>query len=56
MKQIALILLVLLATVAFSRSHLPPAEAKITSPDLNVVLQSLERVEQENKAALAHAN
>jgi hypothetical protein len=50
MKQIGLTLLLLLATILFSQSHLPTAEAKTTPPDLNLILQSLERVEQENPA------
>jgi len=49
MKQITLIVLVLLWTVAsLSQSEAPTAEAKTASPDLNLVLQSIERVEQQN--------
>jgi hypothetical protein len=51
MKQIRLIVLLLLVTiVSFSHSQTPTAEAKITSPDLNLVLESMERVEQHNPA------
>jgi hypothetical protein len=52
MKQIELlVLLFFLAPIAlFSQSHSPTAEAKTTSPDLNLIMQSLERVEQQNPA------
>jgi hypothetical protein len=52
MKQIELlVLLCFLAPIAlFSQSHSPTAEAKTTSPDLNLIMQSLERVEQQNPA------
>jgi len=51
MQQIRLIVLLLLVTtVAFSQPPAPPAEANDKSPDLNQILQTLERVEQQNLA------
>jgi hypothetical protein len=51
MQQIRLIVLLLLVTIAsFSQSLAPPAKANLTSPDLNPILQTLERVEQQNPA------
>jgi hypothetical protein len=52
MKQIRLIVVLLLATIAsFSQSQESAAQAKTAPPpDLNLVLQSLERVEQQNPA------
>jgi hypothetical protein len=48
---IRLTVLPLLATVALlSQSDSPTGEPKSTSPDLNVILQSLEQVEQQNPA------
>ncbi|HLG94708.1 MAG TPA: hypothetical protein VKX49_00200 [Bryobacteraceae bacterium] len=51
-KQTRLIVLVLLVTIAtFSQSEAPVAEVKTAPPpDLNLVLQSIERVEQQNPA------
>jgi hypothetical protein len=51
MMQIRLIVLLSLVTVAsFSQPQESAAQAKAESPDLNLVLQSLERVEQQNPA------
>jgi hypothetical protein len=51
MQQIRLIVLLLLATFAsFAQPPALPAEANLTTPDLNVILENLERVEQQNSA------
>jgi hypothetical protein len=51
MIQVQLTVFPLLATVAlFSQSDSPTAAPKSTSPDLNLILQSLEQVEQQNPA------
>ncbi len=51
MKQIRLVVLLLLATIAsFSQPQESAAQVKTESPDLNLVLPSLERVEQQNPA------
>jgi hypothetical protein len=51
MTQVRLTVLPLLATVALlSQSDSPTGEPKSTSPDLNLILQSLEQVEQQNPA------
>jgi hypothetical protein len=51
MKQGSLVVFLLLATVpSFSQSHSPTAAPETTSPDVNVILQSLEHVEQRNPA------
>lgn len=51
MQQIRLILLLLLATFAlFSQPGTLPADVNLKTPDLNVILQTLERVEQQNPA------
>ena len=51
MKQGSLVVFLLLATVpSFSQSHSPTAAPETTSPDVNVILQSLEHVEQHNPA------
>jgi hypothetical protein len=51
MQQIRLIVLLLIVTIASSSQPLAiPAEANLTSPDLNLILQGLESVEQQNPA------
>jgi hypothetical protein len=51
MNQPGLIVLLLLRTTAsFSQSHSPAAESRTAPPDLNLILRSLERVEQLNLA------
>jgi hypothetical protein len=53
MKQIRLIVLLLLVTIASFSQPLappPPAKADLTSPDLNLILETLERVAQQNPA------
>ncbi len=51
MKQIRLTVLVFLGIAAFSQSEAPVAQVKTAPPpDLNLILQSLERVEQQNPA------
>src|SRR5689334_18843527 len=51
MKQIRLTVLLFLGIAAFSQSEAPVAQLKTAPPpDLNLVLQSLERVEQHNPA------
>jgi hypothetical protein len=51
MQQIRLIVLRLLVTIAsFSQPLVPPAQANLTSLDLNLILQTVERVEQQNPA------
>jgi hypothetical protein len=51
MAQFRLTVLPLLATVALSsQSDSPPGEPNSTSPDLKLILQSLEQVEQQNPA------
>jgi hypothetical protein len=49
MKQIRLMILLSIATTA-SLSQSPVSEPKTTPPDLNLILQTLERVEQQNPA------
>jgi len=50
-KQINLTVLLFLGIAAFSQSDVPVAQLKtVPPPDLNLVLQSLERVEQQNTA------
>jgi hypothetical protein len=51
MQQIRLIVLLLLVTIAsFSQPLAPPAEANLTSPDLDLIVPTLERVGQQNPA------
>src|SRR5947207_14935959 len=51
MMQIRLVVLLLLVTIAsFSQPQESAAQAKAEPPDLNLVLQSVERVEQQNPA------
>jgi hypothetical protein len=51
MKQIRLLVLLLVVTIASSsQSQAPGEEAKTTTPDLNIILRALERVEQQNPA------
>jgi hypothetical protein len=51
MQHIKPIVLLLLVTIAsFSQPLALPAEANLASPDLNLILQALERVEQQNPA------
>jgi hypothetical protein len=51
MQQIRLIVLRLLVTItSFSQPLVPRAQANLTSLDLNLILQTLERVEQQNPA------
>jgi hypothetical protein len=49
MKKLGLIVLLLARIASFSQSHSLAAEPTAT-PDLNLILQSLERVEQQNPA------
>jgi hypothetical protein len=51
MQQIRLIVPLLLVTIAsFSQPLAPPAEANLTSPDLDLIVPTLERVGQQNPA------
>jgi hypothetical protein len=50
MKRIRLIVLLLLTIAPHSQSDSPTAVTKATSPDPNLILQSLERTEQDNPA------
>jgi len=51
MNKWQLIVLLLVTPVAsFTQAHSPSAELKPTSPDLNLIVQSLERIERQNLA------
>jgi hypothetical protein len=55
MKHIKLIILLILVTIrSLPQSRAGGAEAGVPSPDLNLILPSLERVEQQNPARSRH--
>ena len=57
MQQIRLIVLLLLVTIAsFSQPLAPPAEAKLTSPDLDLILQPWNESGSRTLLALAPTN